>query len=194
MIYTEKIFTSEECDKIIFYAKEKNIFNESIVNLNDSGQKIYDGNRMVGGKETSYYIHHFLNTKETNWVIDRLYNWFTIKTKINLKRLEYPAYPKELMVLNYQMGDKFERHVDISKGFEYRRWNLGIQLNDDYDGGEYICYDNQNKEIILPKERGTAIIYHISIPHEIKEIKSGNRWSLVSSIPEDFINEKKSFI
>ena len=71
---------------------------------------------------------------------------------------------------------------------------MGIQLNDSYTGGEYICYDNIDNEIILSKETGTAIAYNSTTQHEIKEILSGERWSIVMPISDKVVLEKKSII
>jgi hypothetical protein len=191
MIYFEKIFSKEECDLIISYSKNTKTDLNDLIDLDHSGQKILEGNRMIGG-DTSYYIHHIINTTETEWIFDKILNWFSNISGIKLNSEKYKL--DKCMLLNYLEGDKFQRHIDISDGFEERRWNLGIQLNDGYEGGEYVCYDINEKEIIFPKEIGTAIAYHISIPHEIKEIRKGNRWSMVLSIPKMFLNEKKSFL
>lgn len=84
--------------------------------------------------------------------------------------------------------------MDLFKGFEERRYNLGIQLNDSYEGGEYVCWDDNDNEILISKQIGTAISYHCRIWHEIKEIKSGERWSIVMPIKKRHIIEKANLI
>ena len=48
--------------------------------------------------------------------------------------------------------------------------------------------------IILSKETGTAIAYNSTTQHEIKEILSGERWSIVMPISDKVVLEKKSII
>lgn len=194
MIFNEKIFSKDECEKIIDYAKHSFTVIEKTVDLKSSRQKILENNRMVGGKNTSYFIYQIPNTKETRWIVEKLFIWFTDKTGIQLHTKKYEKFPDHFMVLQYTQGDRFEKHIDISKGFEYRRWNLGIQLNDDYTGGEYVCWDKRDNEIEMSREAGTAILYHCAVPHEIKEITSGERWSLVIALPKNFLDKKDSFI
>ena len=191
MIYFEKLFTKEECEKIISYAIDEKKEFSNLIDLEHSNQKILENNRMIGDN-TSYSIYLIMNTKETEWIFDKILFWFSNKSGIKIHSDKFKL--DKCMLLNYSVGDRFQKHLDISEGFEERRWNLGIQLNDDYKGGDYICYDKDENEIILPKDTGTAIAYHISIPHEIKKIEDGNRWSMVLSIPSTFINEKKSVI
>ena len=90
----------------------------------------------------------------------------------------------------YSKGDSFMKHKDYNEKWPNRRWNLGIQLNENYRGGEYICYDTNDKEILLSKEVGTAIAYDASTFHEIKEIVDGERWSIVLTILKKDILEK----
>jgi predicted 2-oxoglutarate/Fe(II)-dependent dioxygenase YbiX len=75
-------------------------------------------------------------------------------------------------------------------GFEDRRYNLGIQLNEDYEGGEYVCFGPNDEKIIISKEIGTGLAYHCSVPHEIKKITKGERWSIVMPITKKIIIEK----
>jgi hypothetical protein len=59
--------------------------------------------------------------------------------------------------------------MDFNSNFPNRRWNLGIQLNDNYSGGEYICYDENNKEIIGDANKET--IYNIWHGEEMKKVR-----------------------
>ena len=93
-----------------------------------------------------------------------------------------------------QVGDSFSKHIDLAEGFDTRRYNLGIQLNDSYEGGEYVCWDDNNNEVLISKQIGTALSYHCRIWHEIKKITNGERWSIVMPIKKQHINEKINLI
>jgi predicted 2-oxoglutarate/Fe(II)-dependent dioxygenase YbiX len=92
------------------------------------------------------------------------------------------------------VGDGFAKHVDLVKEFDKRRYNLGIQLNDSYEGGEDICWDENNNEVLISKETGTVMSYHGKIWHEIKQITKGERWSIVMPIKKNHIIENINLI
>jgi predicted 2-oxoglutarate/Fe(II)-dependent dioxygenase YbiX len=46
----------------------------------------------------------------------------------------------------------------------------------------------------LNKEVGTAVAYNSSTLHEIKEIHSGERWSIVVPVWKKYLLEKKHFL
>jgi predicted 2-oxoglutarate/Fe(II)-dependent dioxygenase YbiX len=80
------------------------------------------------------------------------------------------------------------------KGFDTRRYNLGIQLSDSYEGGEYVCWDDNDNEVLISKQTGTVLSYHGRIWHEIKEITNGERLSIVMPIYKHHIIEKTNLI
>jgi hypothetical protein len=181
MVYQESLFTKEECDKIIGYSKTHR-------------ENVYQDPHIVNNRRTlneaigfGYDVFVILNEKNTEWIFEKLIKWFSEKSNIKIN----PNGKVNNCTLNcYKKGDRFPRHVDLMPGFENRRYNLGIQLNDDYDGGEYLCFGPNDEEIIISKETGTGLAYHCSVPHEIKEITKGERWSIVMPITKKIIIEK----
>ena len=192
MIKQEKIFTKEECNEIIrysnigyskFYKKTNKWFNTN-PNITDN-KLISDSNRV------SYNVFLILNDINTEWFFNKLTNWFSLQSGIKLN----PNIKIQKCTLHcYNIGDKFPKHMDLCRGFEHRRYNLGIQLNDEYEGGEYVCWDDTNNEVLISKEIGTAIMYHCRILHEIKEITKGERWSIVMPISDFQIIETKNLL
>lgn len=184
MIHYEKIFTKDECDRIINYHK---IYTDI---SNHYPKEFLNGNVISDDLESFKYETYIItNDSETEWFFNKLLNWFSEKNKIQLDRKL-----KTCSLHRYLSGDFFKRHVDLAMGHENRRYNLGIQLSEGYTGGEYVYWDNYENELLIPKETGTAISYHCRLPHEIKEIKSGERWSLVMPISYYNIKEKSSIL
>lgn len=184
MIYYEKIFDKDECNKIINYHK---IYTDIIDHY---PKEFTNGNVISDDLESFKYETYVINNdSETSWFFDKLLNWFSEKNKIDLDRKL-----RTCSLHRYVSGNFFKRHIDLSKGYHNRRYNLGIQLNEDYTGGEYVYWDNYENELLIPKEVGTAISYHCRLPHEIKEIKSGERWSIVMPISYYNIKEKSSIL
>ena len=192
--YQEVIFTKEECKKIIEYSKVypasvKNRQLEPNINLETNRVEHHipsiDGNK----KGKTFFVYDIFREKNTEWVFEKLLNWFQNVSNIKLK--ETPVLTG-MALLNYKVGDFFMKHTDIIKNFEWRRWTINIQLGNQYKGGDYVLYLDDT-EIVLNKEMGNAIAYWAGTEHEIKEIEEGERWSIVCSVVKDMIieNEKK---
>jgi predicted 2-oxoglutarate/Fe(II)-dependent dioxygenase YbiX len=186
MIYQEKIFTKEECQTIIQYHKKYTELEGWFPSKLIDGQRIKSNQNLM-----SYEVYTILNNNETNWFYDKLINWFSEVSEVKIDK----TFKTLICTLHrYTIGDHFTKHIDLIKGYEERRYNLGIQLNDDYDGGEYITWDDSGNEIIINKEPGTALGYHCRIWHEIKEITNGERWSIVMPIEKSQIIQKLNLI
>jgi hypothetical protein len=188
MIYQEKIFTEEECNKIINYC---NIYKTTYGCFNTQQITIVDNRLIANNGKVSYNVYVIPNNKNTEWFFNKLLNWFSLQSEIKLNTNN--KIPKCTLHC-YSNGDSFPKHVDLDKRFKTRRYNLGIQLNDSYEGGEYVCWDGNNDEVLISKQTGTALSYHCKVPHEIKKITKGERWSIVMPITEFEIIEKKTFI
>lgn len=195
MIYQEKIFTKEECDKILSYTKIYTDlpFRELESNLDLDNRRINQFTKMENGKKLGKFFNvwDIVNDTESEWMFEKLFNWFLMVSKIERNPNNKPYL---CSLHKYSKGDSFMKHKDYNEKWPNRRWNLGIQLNEDYTGGEYICYDTNDKEIVLSKEVGTAIAYDASTLHEIKEIVDGERWSIVLTILKKDILEKMHLI
>lgn len=124
--------------------------------------------------------------ESTNWIFEKITNWFINVTNIQLKKDKIKG---NFGLLNYRKGDFFMKHTDIIKNFESRRWTINLQLNNEYTGGNFLLYTD-NGEIILNKEPGNAIVYWAGMEHEVEEITEGERWSIVYSIGKDLILEE----
>ena len=186
MIYYEKIFTKEECETIIGYHKKYTNLTGYFSEDKIKGQKVVERH-----KSFSYEVYVIPNNNETNWFFKKLIEWFSSVNNIKInKNGVLPA----CTLHRYTKGDLFKKHIDLTEEFNYRRYNLGIQLNDEYTGGEYKVWDDNNIEHTLPKEPGTTISYHCRILHEIKEILSGERWSIVVPVWKNYLLEKKNLL
>jgi hypothetical protein len=194
MIYQEKIFTQEECDKILSYRFD---YPNHIVTPNWS---------MIEGTRTVYLQVENLNwykkynvwdipiDSNTSWFYEKIYSWFENISGLTLDRIHFNKSYAAHKLHEYNVGDKFGIHVDNNgDDFKDRVWNLGINLNSDFDGGEYICYSlDYSEKTILEKISGNAVAYTSDVPHEITKITEGSRYSMVIKILEDeIINKSK---
>ena len=192
MIYQEVIFTKEECDAIINY---KNKYHSFLVtptwSLLDNTRTVYheefDFNgvdKEIGKNWTKRYnVWDIPINDETYWFYDKVYTWFMLVSKIKLdNKVSFNNSNIAHKLHEYIVGDKFDLHKDKNENTTDWIWNLGIQLNTNYVGGDYICYNANNEIINISKENGNVVAYQSDILHEIKEITSGVRYSMVIKI------------
>ena len=189
MIYQHPLFNKEECDLIKSYIKLQPTKLSEYFNLSNNF-KLIDGNKIVTNN-TSYRVSIIPNISETEWMFEKILIWFSHTNNIELNTINKVEY---CTLHQYGVGDSFSKHIDLAEGFDTRRYNLGIQLNDSYEGGEYVCWDDNNNEVLISKQIGTALSYHCRIWHEIKKITNGDRWSIVMPIKKQHINEKINLI
>lgn len=191
MIYQDVIFTNEECDTIINY---KNKYHTFLVTPEWS---VLKDTRTVYHKSEKNWIKKYnvwdipIN-EETFWFYDRIYSWFIDVSGVKIdKDIYFNSEGAAHKLHEYQVGDKFDLHIDRNEENLDRIWNLGIQLNSDYVGGDYICYSRNNESINISKKNGNVVAYTSDTLHEIKEITNGVRYSMVIKLHSWELTEKR---
>ena len=161
------MFSIEECNKIISY-------HDTVpIKTTNGSYPSYD--------RIQYTAWDVINTIETKWVFDNLFFEFTKQTGIELK-----YYPDRFGLHKYVKGEMFDKHNDL---IDNRRiWNIGTNLSDNYTGGEFYLYE---PEFLLSKTPGQIYTFESSREHEVKEILSGERWSLIMFIWRNHIKKHK---
>lgn len=89
--------------------------------------------------------------------------------------------------LKYGEGGKYEQHIDRgnSDGSSKRYLTGIINLNSDYEGGEFVFFNPSiRKETVVKEEtlkQGSVLLFpsNFLFPHSIKPITKGRRYSLV---------------
>ena len=86
--------------------------------------------------------------------------------------------------LKYDPGGKYEQHIDRGS-LSNRYLTVIINLNSDYEGGEFVFFNpsTRNKEVVKEEKlkEGSVLIFpsNFLFPHSIKPITKGTRYSLV---------------
>lgn len=151
------IFTKEECNSIISY-NSKDITNW----------------KMEDRKYDSQPINYSL---ETNWLFEKFKNFFEKETGLTVSKLKETIHFHKFI-----KGDWFGRHNDVR---ERRLYAVGLLLNDEFDGGDFILYNPD--ELILNKIVGNTYIFDVRISHEIRPILNGERYSLLWFLNDEHI-------
>jgi predicted 2-oxoglutarate/Fe(II)-dependent dioxygenase YbiX len=86
-------------------------------------------------------------------------------------------------LLRYETGQFIKSHIDTSAagetGLNNRKVSCSFALNDEYTGGEFSFF---NGEHTLKLDKGSILLFpsNFVYPHEILEVKSGTRYSIIT--------------
>ena len=166
----------EFCDKVITLADNSWEFGE--VKDENACEKVDAGLR----KSEVYW------TTE-QWLVDSIWPFMEVANELSglmfdIERVE------DVQITKYKPGCFYEFHVDSysshhfkNKHGKVRKLSMTIQLNDDYEGGEFQiarCYKGKLQIETLEKSKGTVIVFPSSLEHRVKKVTSGERYSLVA--------------
>jgi hypothetical protein len=115
MIWQERIFSKDECNKIIEYSNLYPIIEDK---FNRDGKFIkngditIDGNRLTHRTSFSYNFYSIPNNDDTEWMFDKLINWFESKSGVQINT---DVKMIDTGLHHYIKGDKFNKHTYSSK-------------------------------------------------------------------------------
>lgn len=179
----EGLFNKSLADRVINYMNA-----EELKLLGTTGGKNIDVRNVKGFSVTPIFnLNEITNQDVTKYV---LFNF--IKKELDISLLNYTIkFPfcsfKNIIqtdFLKYSEKGKYEIHADDSSDTT-RRITIIANLNDDYDGGDFIFFNPINKKDIIHREKlgkGTVLIFpsNFLYPHSVEPIIKGTRYSLVS--------------
>jgi hypothetical protein len=167
-------FSKEECDKII------NLTLEIEGTHRDVNSKTVERPR----EKISYTYYNIYRNESVKWIFDKITEYLLIDQNIEITK------PFEVIHLHkYLSGNEFERHSDIY--YPNQTLNVGVCLNDDYEGGDFILYGPKQ---VIPKKVGTIYSFKNTREHEVTKIESGIRYSLIIFLYEENIKRCVSLI
>jgi predicted 2-oxoglutarate/Fe(II)-dependent dioxygenase YbiX len=161
MLIQSILFTKEECDYII--------------GLKNKYPQQGDNGRWEEFDDFRYKFHTLEYASDIDWIIKRLCDFFEFKMGLTIF-----IRPTKLNLHHYTRGDEFGKHIDT--GSPIKEWNVGIVLNEDFEGGDYVIFDKNNNPVIIDKKIGNVCIYQSQTPHQVTPITNGERWALAMFI------------
>tara|TARA_Y100001937_G_C7084068_1_gene314444 strand:+ start:72 stop:605 length:534 start_codon:yes stop_codon:yes gene_type:complete len=116
--------------------------------------------------------------------------WYPIEKEIRKYYIYYTSkfnllddYPvNQIELLKYEIGGKIDLHTDNYPASP-RTISLSMNLNDDYEGGDFIFYDQKKFEVKRIKLGKGSVLFFPSnflYPHSVESITKGARYSIVS--------------
>ena len=161
MLTQSILFTKEECDYI--------------VGLKNKYPLLGDNGRWEEFDDFRYKFYTLEYASDIDWVIKRLCDFFESEIGLNIF-----VRPTKLNLHHYTEGDEFGKHIDT--GTPIKEWNVGIVLNEDFDGGDYLVFDENDEPIVIDKKIGNVCIYQSQTPHQVTPITKGERWAVAMFI------------
>lgn len=161
MLSQSILFTKEECDYLI--------------GLKNKYPLQGDNGRWEEFDDFRYKFYTLEYASDIDWVIKRLCDFFESKMGLNIF-----VRPTKLNLHHYTEGDEFGKHIDT--GTPIKEWNVGIVLNEDFDGGDYLVFDENDEPIVIDKKIGNVCIYQSQTPHQVTPITRGERWAIAMFI------------
>lgn len=141
-------FTLEECDRII-----------------ESREGAKHSSNLFSNDKIDYYYY----VLKDRWILERIGKLFS-----DIYPENTIADMDEIYLHEYFPNCKFVRHMD-KLHYPDHLLNIGVALNEDYDGGEFVLY---NPDLVLPKQTGLVYCYDSGREHEVLLLKEGKRYSL----------------
>lgn len=162
MLLQKQIFSKDECNTIINKIKKIETYEWQRPDRKYTSSQIYKSN-------------------ETIWIFDKLKDYFECETNNKLlDNIEKIHFHK------FAVNDFFNEHNDLR---DERLFSIGVILNNEYEGGEFVLYGNE--KISINKNIGNCYIFDAGIQHEILKVTSGVRYTMIVFIKKDNIVLKK---
>ena len=156
---------------------DENVFIKSEVNPYDS--KIQNDVR----KSQHCWI------PSTHWIGGFLWHYISMANKNNFLYDISDIENNMIQYTQYNKGDFYKWHTDMDicdvtePDQLVRKLSFTLQLTneDEYTGGnlEFADFDDSRYRFIVPKSRGTVIVFDSRTPHRVTPVESGIRKSLV---------------
>ena len=171
------------------------MFNQEIILTSEECQSIIDMNKGFSRSGLISSENKYTNSYRTSYE-----SWTetsdTIRDLLLPKLSKYGItnLPPHFNILRYKVGQEFKKHRDsgLNESTTKRYKTLIIQLSDNYKGGEFIVWDDE--EVICDTTIGNMILFPSKLLHQAKPVLEGIRYSMVYFLKPEHFNITKSII
>ena len=117
-------------------------------------------------------------------VLAHMFNAYLRKYKEDLNLYDFVLEKIEnINILKYEEGGFYKWHTDHSGTIFPRTISMILLLNNDYEGGELMFSDADNKnQIALETKVGRLVVWpsNFMFPHSVSKVTKGTRYSIVA--------------
>jgi hypothetical protein len=117
-------------------------------------------------------------SETTTWVFERLGDAIR-EINDSLYGFDADQFREGFQFTRYEVGEYYGPHFDIGPGrLTERKLSSTVQLSapEDYTGGELMIYP----EFVAPKGQGSLTVFPSFMCHDVRPVKTGVRYSMVS--------------
>lgn len=177
--FWDNTFSDEELKEIVRIGESLKPQEATVFNPETNESEVSTSIRKT---ETSFIT----SNNETFWIFERL-NAVIQQLNNSFFKYDISGYD-EIQYTKYNVGCYYHKHIDLlpnsPTGNNYiegmrRKLSISIVLNDDYEGGNLCIYVDGSNKTIADTKKGRAIAFPSYVAHEVTEVTSGNRLSLV---------------
>lgn len=171
--YKDEVFSPEECDQIIALGDTFGWQRGSTL-----GGEVTDARR----RSDVSWIHWRPQSEDFIW--EKLAHWIA-SLNAQFFGFDLSSFSEALQITRYRSEEKgfYSWHQDFGPGqMSIRKLSFVVQLTDpaQYTGGELELFMAKiEKNIAVPKTRGSVIVFPAYEPHRVSPMKTGTRHSLV---------------
>jgi PKHD-type hydroxylase len=167
--YWDNAFSKDECKQIIKYGNNQ-ILNNATTGVDKKKNVVRDSEiAWLYPSEETYWIYQRMTDIVTN-LNDRFFKFDIFGSIEGFQFTKYTA-----------PTGKYGKHIDCCAGGLTRKLSFTLQLSEpeEYDGGE-LCLYFEDKPTITKKDCGYVCLFPSYVLHEVKPVKQGIRYSLVT--------------
>jgi len=157
MIHQKILFTEEECSYLIKYRNEvkQTMNNGGYPNRSDINYKQWT----ISRNETLEFLF--------GKIVDFIEEVFDVKVT---------NFHEDAWIYQYEINDGYIMHTDSILN---RRFTIGVQLNDEYEGGD-LMVDYDGQRIIVNKNIGNCYAFESFLLHGVSPILKGERFNFLT--------------
>ena len=172
--FWEKVFTKEECERIISIGSSLTLEEATIKN-----QKISLTDYSVRESNIAWLSPN----EETTWIYQRIAD---VSKTLNDQFFQFDLFGivESIQFTKYKEPEgKYTKHIDTLLQGRIRKLSVSVQLSDPtlYSGGDLNLYLD-SAPTTMKKDQGCLIIFPSYVLHEVTSVTQGERHSLVSWI------------
>jgi predicted 2-oxoglutarate/Fe(II)-dependent dioxygenase YbiX len=172
----DDILSADFCSEILEEYKESNEWSDALVGTGEVNKNSRNCNQIMISDPCVIEK----NKEKRKYIDETIYN--NLLGGIQKYKEKYSSLFHEIdtgyQLLRYKENQFYSQHTDSFKQ-QQRSVSISIQLNEDYDGGEFAFFD---REIMIRSKTGSIIMFpsNFMYPHEIMPVIRGTRYSIVT--------------
>lgn len=176
VMVVKNVIENDVCNEILKEYSNNDEWIQAKISSGNSDNFVRNCKIISSSNENSIKIN-FENRKEID---NKIFNSFNNVIKKYKEKFPLVNISKDsgFDILKYEIGGFYRKHID-SFSDSPRSLTCSILINDDFDGGDFVMFDENIKYDL---KKGDALIFpsNFMYPHEITEITKGTRYSIIT--------------